>query len=177
LSPHGLAVRIQEIHDAINILTTNCPRLVIYLDAGAADALRARDVARLLRRAGVAQIQGFFLNSTHYDWTRREIRYGEKISRMTGGKHFVVNTSMNGRGPLTPPDPVHDGNEVLCNPPGRGLGPKPTAETGFRRVDAFAWILHPGESTGICGPGAARTGQFYLSYALALVRNANFSVG
>ena len=92
LSHHGLAVRVHELDDAINILTANCPHLVIYLDAGAADALPAARTARLLRRAGVAKIQGFFLNSTHFDWTSNEIRYGEQISRMTGGKHFVVNT-------------------------------------------------------------------------------------
>ncbi len=38
----GLAVRMAELNDAINILTTICPHLVIYLDAGAADALHAR---------------------------------------------------------------------------------------------------------------------------------------
>ena len=104
LSRHGREVRLHELHDAINILS-KLPRVVVYLDAGAADALPAQETARLLRRAGVAKIQGFFLNSTHFDWTSREIRYGEQISRMTGGKHFVVNTAENGRGPLRPEQP------------------------------------------------------------------------
>ncbi len=176
LSRRGLAVRMHELRDAIDILTANCPRLVIYLDAGAADALHARDAANLLKRAGVAKIQGFFLNSTHFDWTSREIRYGEAISRMTGGKHFVVNTGENGQGPLVPPDVVHDGNEVLCNPPGRGLGPKPTTDTGYRSVDAFAWTSNPGESGGLCGGGAPPTGVYWPAYALMLVRNAHFRV-
>jgi endoglucanase len=176
LSPHGVAVRMHELNYAINVLTKLCPNLVIYLDAGAADAGTAAQTASLLRRAGVARIQGFFTNSTHFDWTSREILYGEQISRLTGGKHFVVNTSDNGRGPLAPRDPVHQGNEVLCNPPGRGLGPLPTAATGYPNVDAFAWILHPGESTGLCGAGAPPTGVFWPAYALMLLRNAVYTV-
>jgi len=175
LSHHGRAVREAELQYAINTLTANCPHLVIYLDAGAADALSPKQAARYLRRSGIAQIQGFFLNATHFDWTSNEIRFGERISALTGGKHFVVNTGTNGRGPLRPPDIVHQGNEVLCNPPGRGLGPLPTADTGFPNVDMFAWTTNPGESGGPCRPGAPKTGVFWPAYALSLVRNADFN--
>ncbi|MFL5831823.1 MAG: glycoside hydrolase family 6 protein [Solirubrobacteraceae bacterium] len=175
LSRHGLAVRMQELHDAIDTLS-KVPHLVVYLDAGAADAKPAGVIARLLKRAGVSEIQGFFLNSTHFDWTSREIKYGRRISRMTGGKHFVVNTAVNGRGPLVPWSRVRYGNEVLCNPPGRGLGPLPTFNTGFRNVDAFAWIGNPGKSGGTCVPGAPPTGTFWPQLALELVKNADFRV-
>ncbi len=181
LTSQGLAVRMAELNDAINILTTTCPHLVIYLDAGAADALHAQDAARLLNQAGVSKIEGFFLNSTHYDWTLNEIRYGEQISRLTGGKHFVVNTGDAGRGPLRPANIVKQGLEVLCNPVGRGLGPRPTTTTGYPNVDMFAWTTNPGESGGQCTgsdslPGAPPTGQYWAKYALMLVRNANFNV-
>jgi endoglucanase len=176
LNQHGLAVRMHELDDAINVLTANCPHLVVYLDAGAADAVPAPQVAKLLRRAGVDKIQGFYLNSTHFDWTSKEIHYGEQISRLTGGKHFVVNTAENGRGPLVPQNRVKHGNEVLCNPLNRGLGPVPTANTGFRNVDAFAWIANPGKSGGQCRAGAPKTGNFWLALALELVRNANYRV-
>jgi endoglucanase len=176
LTPQGVAVRMHELHDAIDILTAKCPRLVIYLDAGAADAVPAKDIAAMLRRAGIAEIQGFFLNSTHFDWTSHEIAFGEQVSRLTGGKHFVVNTGENGRGPLAPPDIVRQGNEVLCNPPGRGLGPRPTTNTGYTNVDAFAWTSNPGESGGPCVPGAPKTGQYWPTYALMLVRNAVYAV-
>jgi endoglucanase len=176
LSRHGKAVREHELQDAINILTANCPHLVIYLDAGAADALSARDAAKYLRASGVAKIQGFFLNSTHFDWTSNEIRYGNKISALTGGKHFVINTGENGQGPLRPHDIVHAGNEVLCNPPGRGLGPLPTASTGFPNVDMFAWTTNPGESGGPCVRGAPATGVYWPAYAATLVQNADFNV-
>jgi endoglucanase len=175
LSHHGVDVRMQELRDATTILS-KVPHLVVYLDAGAADASPAWLMARLLKRAGVSQIQGFFLNSTHFDWTSREIRYGQQISRMTGGKHFVVNTAVNGQGPLIPSSRVLYGNEVLCNPPGRGLGPKPTFNTGFRTVDAFAWIGNPGKSGGACVPGAPPTGTFWPELAASLVTHANFHV-
>jgi endoglucanase len=176
LSRHGKAVREHELGDAINILNADCPHLVVYLDAGAADALSARDAAKYLRASGVAKIQGFFLNSTHFDWTTNEIRYGNKISRMTGGKHFVINTGENGQGPLRPRDIVHAGNEVLCNPPGRGLGPAPTANTGYPSVNMFAWTTNPGESGGSCVAGAPPTGEYWPAYAAMLVQNADFNV-
>ena len=176
LSHHGKSVREHELQDAINMLTANCPHLVIYLDAGAADALSARDAAKYLRASGVAKIQGFFLNATHFDWTSNEIRYGNQISRLTGGKHFVVNTGENGQGPLRPRNIVHAGNEVLCNPPGRGLGPLPTASTGYPKVDMFAWTSNPGESGGSCVGGAPPTGVYWPAYAATLVQNADFDV-
>jgi endoglucanase len=176
LSKHGQAVREAELRYAITTLSADCPHLVIYLDSGAADALPASLAAKFLRASGVAKIQGFFLNSTHYDWTSNEIRYGEQISRLTGGKHFVVNTGENGRGPLRPRDIVHQGMEVLCNPPGRGLGPLPTTSTGYHNVDAFAWMSRPGESGGACRPGAPHTAVYWPAYALMLVRNADFAV-
>jgi endoglucanase len=175
LSKHGVAVRMHELHDAIDILS-KLPRLVVYVDAGAGDAIPAARTARMLRAAGVSEIQGFFVNSTHMDWTRHEIRYGDEISRLTGGKHFVVNTAMNGRGPTHPPDRRHNGNENICDPPKAGLGPKPTFDTGFKHVDAFAWIANPGRSPGSCAPGAPPTGVWWPQRALQLVQNADFAV-
>ncbi len=174
LKPKAQAVRLAELHDAISYLQRN-PHLVVYLDGGAADAHPWQWTAKVLSRAGVHLIQGFFLNSTHFDWTTKEIAYGQKIARALGGKvHFVVNTGENGQGPLRPPDPAHQGAEVLCNPPGRGLGPKPTARTGFKWVDAFAWTSNPGERGGPCR-GAPPT-DYWPAYAVGLAQRANFSV-
>ena len=176
LSRQGLAVRMAELNDAINVLKADCPHLVIYLDAGAADAVPAHRMAWLLRQAGVAKIQGFFLDATHFDWTSTEIRYGDQISQLTGGKHFVVSTGESGRGPLVPHNRVKNGNEVLCNPAGRGLGPKPTTSTGYKNVDAFAWLDNPGGSSGACVPGAPPAGVYWPQYGLMLVHNADFAV-
>ena len=60
-----------------------------------------------------------------------------------GGKHFIVNTAENGRGP------VHYNRggrriNVWCNPSLRGLGPAPTTQTSNPKVDAYLWINRPG---------------------------------
>lgn len=178
LSHHGLQVRIAELRDAIATLGA-LPHAVVYVDAGAADALTAGRTARLLRAIGVQRIQGFFLNSTHFDWTSSEIRYGEAIRGRLGGRpHFVVNTAVNGRGPLVPRNRVKQGNEILCNPRGRGLGPRPTASVParYRGLDGFFWIGNPGRSGGTCGIGDPPTGSFFLGYALMLIRNADYRI-
>jgi len=152
---------------------------VVYVDAGAADAFPASRIAHLLRAIGVNRIQGFFLNATHFDWTSNEIRYGEAIVRRTGAApHFVVNTAVNGRGPLVPHNRVTHGNELLCNPRGRGLGPRPTASVParYRNLDGFFWIGNPGRSGGTCGIGDPPTGSFFLQYALMLIRNADYRI-
>lgn len=173
LNARGLATRIAELRYGIKVLS-KLPHAVVYLDAGAADALPYRRTANLLNRVGIGPIQGFFLNSTHYDWTRSEIAYGRRISRLVGGKHFVVSTAVNGRGPLRSRNPEREGNTVLCNPPGRGLGKRPTTRTGDGLVDAFAWIGNPGRSGGRCHRGDARNGYWDLRYALSLARHARF---
>ena len=121
LTPAQLAIREAELRYAVTALEAD-PHVVVYLDGGAADALPAARQAQLLRDSGVGQAQGFFLNSTHFDWTARELAYGAQISQRLGGAHFIINTGENGRGPLVPANRVKNGNEVLCNPPGRGLG-------------------------------------------------------
>ena len=104
-----------------------------------------------------------------------------------GLKKFVVDTSRNGQGPWTPtasyPDP-----QDWCNPPGRGLGLTPTADTGNELIDAFLWIKIPGESDGECtrglGPGGVTVdpewgvidpaaGAWFKQMALELAKNAN----
>jgi endoglucanase len=176
LNSLALSVRLSELNYAITSLEGNNPHVAVYVDAGAADALSWQDAARLLNAEGVHQAQGFFLNSTHFDWTTTEIAYGQRIAKALGGVHFVVNTGENGQGPLVPRDVTHQGNEVLCNPPGRGLGPKATTNTGYAWVDAFAWTSNPGESGGACVPGAPGTGVYWPDYAVGLVQHANFDV-
>ena len=102
-------------------------------------------------------------------------------------KHFVIDTSRNGQGPWTPttsyPDPM-----TWCNPPDRGLGVRPTANTGNNLLDAYLWIKIPGESDGECtrglGPAGSTVdpewglidppaGAWFPEMALDLVHNAN----
>ena len=83
------------------------------------------------------------LNATHYDWTKANIRHGLAISRRVGGKHFIINTAENGRGPVHYKS-NHRVINVWCNPGLRGLGPAPTTETSNPRADAYLWINRPG---------------------------------
>jgi endoglucanase len=176
LSQHGQQVRFKdELAYAIKALEAD-PHVVVYLDAGAADANSWQETARELSESDVHAAQGFFVNSTHFDWTTTEVAYGQKISKALHGVHFVVNTGENGRGPLVPKSRVKYGNEELCNPVGRGLGPL-TTSTGYLYADAFAWFSNPGGSGGKgCGRGAPPTAVFWPAYAVALVHNARYFI-
>ena len=170
-----LTIREAELKYAVSALEAD-PHVLVYLDAGAADAVKYRQMATWLRASGVAQAQGFFLNSTHFDWTSSEIHYGQQIARLTGGAHFIVNTGENGKGPLAPARRVGHGNEVLCNPPGRGLGPLSVAgdvaqQTDYAQTDGLLWFSNPGGSGGQCVPGAPPTGAYWPQYAAMLARN------
>ena len=145
------------------------PRATIYLEAGASDWEPARRTAKQLRYIGIAKVRGFMLNATHHDWTRANIRHGLAISRRVGGKHFIVNTSFNGRGPIH----IRRGRRRLniwCNPPGRGLGIEPTTITGHPLVDAYMWINRPGYSAGGCNGGPMPVGSWWPERALMYAR-------
>lgn len=94
-------------------------------------------------------------------WQRSEQWYVDNVDQAPGAPtdssqlaHFVVDTSRNGRGPWTPPTDYPDA-QVWCNPPGRGLGRRPTAATGHPLADAFLWVKVPGQSDGQCNRGVA----------------------
>ncbi|MDO8210809.1 glycoside hydrolase family 6 protein [Conexibacter sp. CPCC 206217] len=179
LSGRGLQVRIDEMRSAIDSLA-RLPHAVVYVDAGASDAHHPRFIGSLLRKVGVNKIQGFFTNSTHHNRTTKEIRYADGLSRATGGKHYVVNTAVNGKGALRPKNKVEFGNSIRCNPRGRGLGPKPTSNVPpqYPRLDGLFWIGNPGRSAGNCGTSrnAPPTGTFWLDYALMLIKNADYRI-
>jgi endoglucanase len=119
-------------------------------------------MARRLTQAGVADARGFALNVANFDSTAAELRYGRKIAAGTGWKHFVVDTSRNGK-------PVAGS---WCNPGGAALGRRPGAGPPFPGLDGVLWIKRPGESDGVCGTSRAPAGQFDPRLALDLIRNA-----
>jgi len=179
LSRHGLAVRVEELRSAIGSLAA-APNAIVYVDGAAADVGNPRFYARVLKRIGVGRIAGVFTNGTHQDWTSHEIRYGEQLAKRVPGLRYVVNTATNGRGPLRPKNHVADGNTIHCNPPGRGLGPRPTTAVPARypHLDAFAWVGQPGRSAGACSatPGAPPSGTFWVDYALMLIADADYRI-
>jgi endoglucanase len=135
----------------------------VYIDAGHSNWNPAAVTARRLRRAGVGRARGFALNVSNFRLTDAEIAYGKQVAGMLGGKHFLIDTSRNGQGPAP------DG--AWCNPPGRGLGPAPTAATADPLVDAYMWVKPPGESDGTCN-GGPPAGAWWAEYALGLARRA-----
>jgi endoglucanase len=174
---HGAALALWE-HDLayeINAISA-LPHVVAYTEAGYSDANSARYTAKVLNAIGVNKIRGFFTNDTHINWTSNEMAWGMKVSKLTHGARFIVNTAQNGKGPLLNPHPVTQGIENLCNPPGRGLGPMDTTTTGFAKVDGYIWTHVPGRSSGSCN-GGPPPGDFWLARAISLAQLANQQLG
>jgi endoglucanase len=148
------------------------PNATIYLEAGASDWEPATRTAKQLRYIGVSKVRGFMLNVTHHDWTRANILHGLQISRMVGGKHFIINTSYNGRGPLHYRKWINRAKHkwrtinVWCHPGLRGLGPAPTTATANPTVDAYMYINRPGYSAGSCNGGPLPVGTWWAARAL-----------
>ncbi|MFF2652819.1 glycoside hydrolase family 6 protein [Streptomyces sp. NPDC058045] len=143
------------------------PRTRVYLDAGNPAWIRdPRQLAEPLRQAGIARADGFSVNVSNFQTDADSQAYGHRLSKLVGGKHFVVDTSRNGNGPAS-----GGGDGAWCNPPGRALGSAPTTRTGDPLSDAFLWIKRPGESDGTCNGGPA-AGRWWPQYALGLAREA-----
>jgi endoglucanase len=160
-------------------LMSRLPNATVYLDAGASDWEGPRETARKLRAIGVHRVRGFMLNVTHLDWTHRNVRHGLRISRLVGGKPFVINTSHNGNGPLhyrrwiSRSRNIWRRVNVWCNPPNSALGSPPTTRTAHPRVDAYLWVERPGYSNGPCN-GGPKAGAWWPERALMLARRARW---
>lgn len=80
------------------------PRTATYVEVGSS-AWNHDDPAeavRLLVRGGIDHARGFHLNTTHYQPTADEVRFGARVVRALAargvrGKHFTVDTAENGR--------------------------------------------------------------------------------
>ncbi|MGW3653357.1 glycoside hydrolase family 6 protein [Streptomyces sp. NPDC000878] len=160
------AEREQLLGDAVARLKRQ-GRTKVYLDAGNPDWIdEPRKLVEPLRRAGIARADGFALNVSNFQTDKATRKYGVQLSRALDGKHFVVDSSRNGNGPLR-----GDRSDAWCNPPGRALGTRPTTRTGEPALDAYLWIKRPGESDGECRGGPA-AGRWWPEYALGLARNS-----
>lgn len=76
----------------------------VYIDGGASDwpSNDPAKSAQFLGWAGVKYARGFALNSTHYVSTASDVAFGTRVvaelaRRGAPGKHFVINTSSNGK--------------------------------------------------------------------------------
>ncbi len=164
LSASAARTRLALLRYAIATLRRDSAALV-YLDAGNPSWIEPpRRLVGPMRAAGIARANGFALNVANFQTTAANVVYGDKLSHLLGGAHFVIDTSRNGNGPDTNPADAPD----WCNPPGRALGHEPSTSTGRPRLDAYLWVKQPGESDGTCRPGAPPAGGFWTRYALAL---------
>jgi endoglucanase len=163
LTSAQLTERFNLIHYAVNKIEAEGS--AAYIDASncfAPDSF----IANRLISAGIADATGFARNVSNFCYTDSEIQHGTAISNAVGGKHFIIDTSRNGLGP-------YQGQNNWCNPPGRALGPKPTANTASPLVDAYYWLKRPGESDGSCN-GYPSAGTWMPEYALGLAQRAAY---
>ena len=58
-------------------------------------------------------------------------------------------------------------NGNWCNPPGAGLGLRPTTSTGVGLLDAYLWVKTPGQSDGQCDSAGAARSWDYSTYTRA----------
>jgi endoglucanase len=178
LAPSRRMARLNTLRYGVGVFS-RLPNATIYLEAGASDWEPARRTARQLRYIGIHKVRGFMLNVTHYDWTGNNIRHGLKLSRLTGGKHFIISTAFNGRGPIHYRRWISRRRHkwsvinVWCHPLKRGLGPAPTTSTARPdKVDAYMWIGRPGYSGGSCNGGPLPIGTWWRERALMFANNA-----
>ncbi|BBY44848.1 1,4-beta-glucanase [Mycolicibacterium celeriflavum] len=157
--------RFDLIRYAVDTFTRN-PAAAVYVDAGHLRWHSPEEMAARLNEAGVDRARGFSLNVANFFTTEEEIGYGEAISGLTNGSHYVIDTSRNGNG-AAPDSPLH-----WCNPDGRALGVPPTTQTAGAHADAYLWIKRPGESDGTCDKGDPPAGTFVNQYAIELASNA-----
>jgi endoglucanase len=128
-----------------------------YIDGGHSHWNEPAELAPLLEDAGVADVRGFSSNVSNFQSNEDEQAYGEELSALLDGAHYIVDTGRNGFG----------ATKDWCNPPGRAFGNDPGAATGMGHLDAYVWVKPPGESDGECG-GGPPAGQFWADRALEL---------
>jgi endoglucanase len=163
--PPGRAALLGE---AVRVLKSH-PGTPVYLDAGNPGRISdLRGLAATLRLAGIGRADAFSLNVAGFHATDASKEYGDRLSGLLGGAHYVIDTSRNGKGPWAA---VRRDAQSWCNPPDRALGPAPTVRTGSLLVDAYLWVKRPGESDGVCR-GAPPAGHWWSAYALELAREA-----
>ncbi|TMR89858.1 glycoside hydrolase family 6 protein [Nonomuraea basaltis] len=199
--------RYGDLSYAVEALT-RLARTAVYLDGGLAGWPAFTQVADRLVNAGAVRADGFYVNVVGYRPTEGSLAYASKLSRCVylraaartascadsalaavpddapGLPHFIVDTSRNGTGEWQPPAGRFPVPDEWCNPPGRGAGARPTADTGSPLADALLWLNSPGFSNGQCTRGTSgpadpaygivtpAAGQWWPDQALERARNA-----
>jgi endoglucanase len=149
--------RVGLVADAVSRLAG--AGVATYLDGGHSNWIEPGRLAPLLREAGIGQARGFATNVSNYQTDADERAYGEELSGLLDGTHYIIDTGRNGNG----------STEDWCNPTGRAYGtdPAPAPEGDAEHLDASVWVKPPGESDGECG-GGPPAGRFWPERALEM---------
>ncbi|MGB0102206.1 MAG: glycoside hydrolase family 6 protein [Nocardioides sp.] len=153
----GPEERIRLIADAVDRLAA--AGVTTYIDGGHSNWVAPQDVADLLEQVGVRDVRGFATNVSNYQSDADERAYGEQLSELLGGAHYIIDSGRNGNG----------SSPEWCNPPGRAYGRDPAAVTGSggSHLDAYQWVKPAGESDGECN-GGPPAGDFWPQRALEM---------
>jgi endoglucanase len=164
LSSAQITERESLLSFAVQTIESIAPKASVYIDAGHGDDdIPAATIASQLAASGVGNAAGFALNVANYVSTADNTTYGQQISALLNGKHFVIDTSRNGKATA---------NGVWCNPPNQGAG-TPTVGFSSGVIDGYLWVQNPGTSDGACN-GMSYAGQWDLLQACQLGANASF---
>ncbi|WP_437607983.1 glycoside hydrolase family 6 protein [Sorangium sp. So ce834] len=190
----------------------NMPHVYQYIDAAHSGWLGWEDnqkkgakiFADVIKAAGnPAGVRGFATNVANYTQLRYSSEsydqqnnpcFGEYdyvnalgtalAAEGLGDKHFIIDTSRNGRGN------IRADWGYWCNNIGAGMGERPRANPGgATRLDAFYWVKPPGDSDGTADKSAERydlfcgyddadqrapeAGYWFHEYFVECVKNAN----
>lgn len=157
------AERVRLIGDAVDRLVG--AGVTTYLDGGHSNWIDPSDLADLLEEVGIDDVRGFATNVSNYQTDEDERAYGEKLSGMLGGAHYIIDSGRNGNG----------STGEWCNPSGRAYGTDPAAapEGDAAHLDAYVWVKPAGESDGECNGGPA-AGEFWPERALEMAASSGW---
>lgn len=168
-----------------------------YLDAGSNNWIPAPEQAKRLVLAGIADADGFALNTSGTQWVNDEHAYAQAIIAELAelgitGKGYVIDIGRDGVGPLDqwemtpgdpfflPPDHPDKDDQHWLNSEGRGIGGIAGVERATSNVnqaahpgcDGLMVAKGPGGSDGKDNRGNGEAGSFDLWEALALRERA-----
>jgi endoglucanase len=157
MSAAQITTRLRLLNAATRMLAEKAPNTWTYIDAGHANWSSPATIAKRLLSAGVSRVRGFAVNVSNFIGTPESRRYAEQVKvalhRPAG---YVIDTSRNGNG----------GNGQWCNPSGRKLGKRSTADPAALEL----WIKNPGQSDGRCGIApTTKAGVFSPALAQRLI--------
>lgn len=174
MSPEGQKLRAELLAYAVDKLTDAGARP--YLDSGDSNWVSAKRMAEILLRAGVERAAGVGLNFAHTEYVDDELVYLQELRRETGLPNLraIIDTSRAGRGAYKKL-PTEPSTASWANPPGRGLGPRPTLRPGASWVAAGCDALVIGKRCGSSDGeyrGAPKAGTMWAPYAREIALNA-----